>query len=767
MSEKPAEDPTQASGSAAPAEGEDAGPSKKAQKKAEAKAKKEAEKAKRAAEVKEREAAAKAAAGGGEDLAKENYRSQGDITHTITVDAEKVKLKDIGDAHLDKTIKMRAWIQNSRMQGAKMAFVELREERNWSIQGVMAVSAEGKPVSKQMVKWTGGINLESYVLVEAVVKKPLDPVKSCRVSEYELHLTKCYLIASAPEVLGMTLGAANKAVASFEDEDETAPTEAVKDLTITDPAGAPAASLTTHLNNPIMHKRAPVQQAIADIRMTVRKLFAEYLESKDFVQFEPPCLIGAASEGGANVFGLKYFDKQAFLAQSPQFYKQFEIAGGRKRVYCIGPVFRAENSNTPRHMTEFTGLDMEMEIEESYIEVLTMIESLLLYIFRGLEEKRKEEIELIRAVYPSEPFLLPPPGKEVRLTFAEGQKLLREEGPPEYRNVSDHEDMSTPQEKALGALVRKKYNTDFYVLDKFPEEARPFYAMEDPANPKVTNAYDFFMRGQEILSGGQRIHTPEALEARIRKKGVDPKSSGIKEYVDVFRSAGVPPHGGGGIGLDRVIRNAWFILLNYNLLNHNLLNLANPTPPQSIHTRFFWTIFLVIIPSLSLFQCLYSQCDSSDYGPALLHSMKTCMTASAEIHVGFPTVTEQLDSREEEYLAGQELPEVPGLQLRQDSAGPYTYTVWATATVTTTTNGPLPVTIVTHFSTPISGTGAQPSNLPGLGPVTSFFEANSTQATSTRPWMITASETGRHLPSCVGLIVWAVSLFILDYAHGD
>ncbi|KAM0816310.1 hypothetical protein AB5N19_02112 [Seiridium cardinale] len=169
----------------------------------------------------------------------------------------------------------------------------------------------------------------------------------------------------------------------------------------------------------------------------------------------------------------------------------------------------------------------------------------------------------------------------------------------------------------------------------------------------------------------------------------------------------------------------------------------------------------------SLFQCLYSQCDSSDYGPALLHSMKTCMTASAEIHVGFPTVTEQLDNREEEYLAGQELPEVPGLQLRQDSAGPYTYTVWATATVTTTTNGPLPVTIVTPFSTPIAGTGAQSSNLPGLGPVTSFFEANSTQATSTRPWMITASETGRHLPSYLGLIVWAVSLFILDYAHGD
>lgn len=197
---------------------------------------------------------------------------------------------------------------------------------------------------------------------------------------------------------------------------------------------------------------------------------------------------------------MPYFGKQAFLAQSPQFYKQMEIAGGRKRVFSIGPVFRAENSNTPRHMTEFTGLDLEMEIEESYQEVTHMLEGVLLYILRGLKERCSEQIEIVRTAYPSEDILLPEDGKEVRLTFAEGQKLLREEGPEEFRNVSDSEDMSTPQEKALGALIRKKYHTDFYVLDKFPESARPFYALEDPENPEVTNAFDFFIRGQEVLS---------------------------------------------------------------------------------------------------------------------------------------------------------------------------------------------------------------------------------------------------------------------------
>ncbi|KAM5510616.1 aspartyl-tRNA synthetase [Fusarium oxysporum f. sp. phaseoli] len=344
----PAEQAPAVSGEAV--EGGEAGPSKKALKKAEAKAKKEAEKARRAAEHEARQSAAKAAAGNTEDLAKDNY---GDSTHLTKIDAERVKLRNLNDEHLGKTIKLRAWIQNARMQGAKMAFVELREERDWAIQGVVAASSEGTPVSKQMVKWIGSLNLEGYILVEAKVVKPQEPVKSVKVSNYELHISKCYVISPGPQVLGMGLAVANRPVTNFDDEDAGGPVEEVKEgvdnLSL---ENVPGASMATHLNNPVMHKRAPVQQAIADVRLAVRKLFVEYLEARDFVQFEAPCLIGAASEGGSNVFGMPYFDKQAYLAQSPQFYKQYEIAGGRKRVLCIGPVFRAENSNTPRHMTE-------------------------------------------------------------------------------------------------------------------------------------------------------------------------------------------------------------------------------------------------------------------------------------------------------------------------------------------------------------------------------------------------------------------------------
>jgi hypothetical protein len=208
----PASTPTPA------AEGEEGGTSKKGAKKAAAKAAKEAEKARKAAE--REAAAASSSAAASEDHAKDNY---GDITHTTKITAEAVHLRELGEEDIGKTIRVRAWIQNSRAQGAKMAFVELREEGSWTVQGVVAASNEGKPVSKQMVKWINGLKLESFVAVEASVQKPLEPVKSCKVSGYELHITKMYLVAPAPEMLGLGLGAASRAVGKLDDEETSEP----------------------------------------------------------------------------------------------------------------------------------------------------------------------------------------------------------------------------------------------------------------------------------------------------------------------------------------------------------------------------------------------------------------------------------------------------------------------------------------------------------------------------------------------------------------
>jgi aspartyl-tRNA synthetase len=356
--------------------------SKKGAKKAEAKAKKEALKAQRAAEL----VAAAANVNLEDDPAKDNYGNRQNTISAFSNDAEEVEIRSLDETYCGKTVIVRAWLQNSRVQSAKMGFVELRKGGNWNIQGVILASEEEPVVSRRMVKWVSGISPESFVAVEAKVKQPLEPVKSCRVSRLELHITKCFALAPAPAMLGMTLAVASQPIVNFSDEKTQ-----VEDVDIGKVAKAgaettaPAASMLTHLDNMAMHKRAPVQQAIADIRIEVKRLFRSYLESHRFKEFEPPCLIGAASEGGGNVFRLAYFGSEAFLAQSPQFYKQFEIAGGRERVFSISPVFRAENSNTPRHMTEFTGLDVEMEIRNSYTEVLSILEGVLLSIFRGIQ----------------------------------------------------------------------------------------------------------------------------------------------------------------------------------------------------------------------------------------------------------------------------------------------------------------------------------------------------------------------------------------------
>jgi aspartyl-tRNA synthetase len=365
MADAPAEPAPQAPPAATPAAAEGEGAegekvSKKGAKKAEAKAKKEAEKARKAAEREAAEAAKKAAGGdAGEDLAKDNY---GPITPSTALAAPVVKLSDISEEHVGKSIQVSGWVQRTRMQGVKMCFIEFRANRGWTVQGVIAASGEGKPVSRPMVKWIGSVSPESYVLIEATVQKPLEPVKSCRVSDFELHVTKLYLIAAAPRELGMSLATSNRPITSFEDDEpvkaaaddkaDAAVEEVQQGVENVSINTVPGASLATHLANVVLHKRAPAQQAIAYCRKAVRKLFAEYLEERGFTQFEPPCLIGAASEGGGNVFGMPYFEKTAYLAQSPQFYKQFEIAAGFERVYSIGPVFRAENSNTPRHLTE-------------------------------------------------------------------------------------------------------------------------------------------------------------------------------------------------------------------------------------------------------------------------------------------------------------------------------------------------------------------------------------------------------------------------------
>lgn len=233
---------------------------------------------------------------------------------------------------------------------------------------------------------------------------------------------------------------------------------------------------------------------------------------QNFVEIHTPKLTGGSSEGGANVFKFDYFNTEGALAQSPQLYKQMAIMSDFERVYEIGPVFRAEKSYTTRHLTEFTGLDFEMEIKESYQEVLDVTENLFADIFEGLQGIYGNLLSAVNEQYAFEPFKFK---RGVKLTFVEGVELLKEHG----IDQSPLEDLDTVNEKTLGRLVREKYDTDFYILHRYPTAARPFYTMLCPDDENYTCSYDVFMRGEEIISGAQRIHTPELLKKRAEVMG--------------------------------------------------------------------------------------------------------------------------------------------------------------------------------------------------------------------------------------------------------
>jgi len=449
----------------------------------------------------------------------------------------------------------RGVVENARKQSANLAFLVLQSGLS-TIQGVVQKS---ETLSKHMVNFVGSVPAQSVVVLHVVVKKPKEPVHSCTIQNLEVHVKKLYVESRAEAQLPMQVADAERPIPGEGQEEQQ------------EEDGRPIVTLNTRLNNRVIDLRGKHNYAIFRIKDGVQDLFAEFLRSRGFILANTPRLLGAASEGGSSVFEVKYFASKAFLAQSPQLYKQMLIAAHFQKVMEVGPIFRAENSNTARHLTEFTGLDLEMEFEEDYHEVVDLIVELMLYIFNGLKERFKRETELVRSIYSVEDFKLPEAGKVPKLTFKEGISMLREDG----LEVGEFDDLSTPDEKRLGALVLKKYGTDFYVLDKYPLAVRPFYTMPtletieayDPKNPNTgySNSYDFFMRGQEIMSGAQRIHTAEFLERRMREheNAVDPNSEGLRDYVNAFR-AGCAKHAGGGIGLERIVM-LWLGLPNVRL----------------------------------------------------------------------------------------------------------------------------------------------------------------------------------------------------------
>lgn len=292
--------------------------------------------------------------------------------------------------------------------------------------------------------------------------------------------------------------------------------------------------------------RAPANNAIMRIQSAIGQLFRESLYSQGFIEIHTPKLIAGESESGAGVFTTDYFGTTACLAQSPQLYKQMAISSDLNRVFEVGPVFRAENSHTRRHLCEFTGLDLEMAIEDHYMETLEVIHEMFKHIFIGLETRFSKELAIIREQYASEPITFTE--DPCIIHWPEAMEILVDKG---FDIGDGMGDLTGAMELALGEAVKEKYGTDFFMLDKYPSAIRPFYTMPDPDDERFSNSYDIFIRGQEICSGAQRCHDPDLVMKIIEQKGVE-AGEGLLTYVESFRH-GVSPHAGAGIGLERVV----------------------------------------------------------------------------------------------------------------------------------------------------------------------------------------------------------------------
>ena len=268
------------------------------------------------------------------------------------------------------------------------------------------------------------------------------------------------------------------------------------------------------------------------------RAFRDFLFSQGFTEIRTPKLVAGNAEGGANVFKLEYFGKKAFLAQSPQFYKQ-TMVGVYDRVFETGPVFRAEKHNTSRHLNEYTSLDFEMGYIKGFEDIMEMETELLIYSFKFLNEQYARELSLLGVC-------LSAFDKIPAVRFDKAKQLVAEKY---NRKIRDPYDLEPEEEVLIGRYFKEEYDSDFVFITHYPSKKRPFYAMDDPEDSKFTLSFDLLYRGMEVTTGGQRIHDYDMQLAKMEARGMNPED--FTNFLMIHKH-GMPPHGGLGIGLERL-----------------------------------------------------------------------------------------------------------------------------------------------------------------------------------------------------------------------
>lgn len=397
-----------------------------------------------------------------------------------------------------ESVEIFGWVQTIRDQGS-IKFLVIRDISG-TIQAVITNN-------KEVAKVAGSLTLESVVKIRGLVKAEKQAPGGIEIAVDEIEV----LSSAAPEL----------------------PIPVVEKTGETDQA--------KRMNWRWLDLRKPEKQLIFKVWTIMEQAFVNYCTDNGYIEIHSPKLMSAPSESGAELFEVKYFERKAYLAQSPQFYKQMAMASGFEKTFEIGPVFRANPSFTSRHDTEFTGYDIEISFIDSHYDVMTEEEKFVVAMLKAVKEKHGEEIMKAYGkdiIVPSIPF--------PKITMAEAKGILKKLKVPSESGG----DLSPEEERKLSDYFKENKNHEFVFVTDYPIEARPFYHMRHADNPGLTKSFDLLFNGLEVTTGAQREHRYNILVKQAKEKGV--KLSSIDFYLNFFKY-GCPPHGGLGFGPTRFL----------------------------------------------------------------------------------------------------------------------------------------------------------------------------------------------------------------------
>lgn len=403
--------------------------------------------------------------------------------------SERVLCSELA-THVGREVCVGGWLQQVRQVGRKLAFWILRDRSGWAQVVVSGELALTSPTP------------ESVVTISGLV------VASGSEQGYELQAGNVSVLTTAAEL-------------PFE----------LHHAQIT-------AGDEQSLNHRVLSLRHQRNQAIFRVKATVLQAFRNYLSAAGFLEVQSPKIVATGTEGGAELFPVQYFEQTAYLAQSPQFYKQMLVSAGFERVFEVGPVFRAESHNTSRHTNEFTSLDLELGFIDDPGALMDLETELLKTIFAAVAEQCPRELELLGAAVPQTESI-------PRITLAEAQTILLRE----YNHPSPQGNLDPAGEKLLCQYAEQHWETALVFVTDYPTAVRPFYTRTKTQTPELTQSFDLLFRGLEITTGGLRIHQHAELLQAMQARGLNPADYSF--YLQAF-THGAPPHGGLAIGLERL-----------------------------------------------------------------------------------------------------------------------------------------------------------------------------------------------------------------------